>query len=308
MTYREDKDLEFLRRTRNEDLAILVDYLIYDKKGNPRLVEHLTISDGYKLYYPDHQKYWKDIAEELQLFGGNTLASYIFRGGKGVSYREILIDVCKKLKVNFNKNSDTETIEQYLLQKIMIDSLDKMTSEELQNLVRELGVKPTNLTKQGLIAALQVAIKMGGFTPYKLAVIVANAVAKAILGKGLTLAANSSLTRSISIFAGPIGWIITALWTLYDIAGPAYRVTIPSVIQVAYMRLHTNYLDNIKEEETQEEETQEEETQEEETQEKEIQEEEYMYISCKKCGQEHRVIVEKKELAICKNCRDKLVN
>ena len=41
---------------------------------------------------------------------------------------------------------------------------------------------------------------------------------------------------TIGAFAGPIGWVITGLWTLADVAGPAYRVTIPAVIQVAFLR------------------------------------------------------------------------
>ncbi|MDE6045338.1 MAG: hypothetical protein K2F85_07480 [Helicobacter sp.] len=40
----------------------------------------------------------------------------------------------------------------------------------------------------------------------------------------------------MGVFLGPIGWIITALWTALDIAGPAYRVTIPATIQIACMR------------------------------------------------------------------------
>jgi len=71
---------------------------------------------------------------------------------------------------------------------------------------------------------------------YKIAVIVANTIANIILGRGLSLAANATLTRTISIFAGPIGWLITGALTAVDIAGPAYRVTIPAVIQVAFLR------------------------------------------------------------------------
>ena len=33
-----------------------------------------------------------------------------------------------------------------------------------------------------------------------------------------------------------IGWIITGIWTAIDIAGPAYRITIPAVLQVAMLR------------------------------------------------------------------------
>ena len=63
-----------------------------------------------------------------------------------------------------------------------------------------------------------------------------NAVLTAIFNRGLTLGGNVLLTRTASILTGPIGWIITGLWTMVDIAGPAYRVTIPAVIQIAYLR------------------------------------------------------------------------
>lgn len=45
----------------------------------------------------------------------------------------------------------------------------------------------------------------------------------------------------MAIFAGPIGWALTGLWALMDIAGPAYRVTIPVVIQVAFLRAKLKY-------------------------------------------------------------------
>ena len=40
----------------------------------------------------------------------------------------------------------------------------------------------------------------------------------------------------MAILTGPIGWAITAAWTLIDVGGAAYRVTIPAVIQVAFLR------------------------------------------------------------------------
>jgi uncharacterized protein YaaW (UPF0174 family) len=83
---------------------------------------------------------------------------------------------------------------------------------------------------------IQSLIKLGGFVPYKLAVIVANAIAKALLGRGLSLAAGAALTRWMAIFAGPIGWAVTTIWTIYDIAKPAYRVTIPCVLHIAMLR------------------------------------------------------------------------
>lgn len=42
--------------------------------------------------------------------------------------------------------------------------------------------------------------------------------------------------RTLSILTGPVGWGITGLWTVVDIGSTAYRVTIPSVLQVAFLR------------------------------------------------------------------------
>ena len=87
-----------------------------------------------------------------------------------------------------------------------------------------------------MIAALQAGVRFSGFAAYQAAVIVANQVAKMLIGRGLSVAANAGLNRAIAAFTGPIGWVLMGLWTLIDIAGPAYRVTIPCVIQVAFLR------------------------------------------------------------------------
>lgn len=230
-----DDDLKFLAKCHNDDLKVLTDYLTTDKDGKERITEGLTSTEAYKICYPDKlNDIWDDVAHELQLFGGNTLLN-IFRG-HGVPYREILIDVCKKMKVNFNKDAKIELIEDSLLRKCLEDSIENMSAEDLQQLVLSMNIKTANYSKETMVAALQVAIRMGGFTSYKIAVVVANAVCKALLGRGLTVVANAALTRYMAIFAGPIGWLLLSIWTAIDIAGPAYRVTIPCCIQIAYMR------------------------------------------------------------------------
>jgi uncharacterized protein YaaW (UPF0174 family) len=59
---------------------------------------------------------------------------------------------------------------------------------------------------------------------------------KAIFGRGLSFVAAGSLMRTMSVLTGPVGWAITGLWTAVDLGSTAYRVTIPAVIQVAYLR------------------------------------------------------------------------
>ena len=88
---------------------------------------------------------------------------------------------------------------------------------------------------------------MGGFKSYQLTLIVVNAISRALIGRGLTFAGNAALTRTMAILTGPIGWVITGLWTAIDVAGAAYRVTIPAVIQVAALRQKHLYEQNAKE-------------------------------------------------------------
>ena len=236
MAYRDDADLEFLGQMKSEELDGLVYCLTHDPEGSTRLTEELTTNDLYKIHHPDHQKYWELIAAEIQCFGANTFAT-VLRGGKGVEYKEVLMDVCDKMKVNYNKDAGVQTIEGNLLMKILTDALEKMSPEELKELAESTGIKNTNgITAQTLVGIFQAVFRAGGFKSYQLTLIVVNAVLKALIGRGLTIAGNAALTRAMAILTGPIGWVITGLWTAIDIAGAAYRVTIPAVIQVAALR------------------------------------------------------------------------
>ena len=236
MAYREDQDLKFLGEVSSVDLNDLVDCLTKDKDNDPLWTEELTSNESYKKHYPDHNKYWKLIAAELQCFGANSLTT-LLRGGKGVLYREMLGDVCDKLSVKHEKNSMTMEIENYLLTKILDDAIGKMSESERAEFAKVVGI--TNLktfTPASLTAAIQLAFKAGGVKSFQLTWIIANAVSRAVLGRGITFAGNAALMRTASMFAGPVGWALTGAWTVADIAGPAYRVTIPAVIQVALLR------------------------------------------------------------------------
>ncbi|MFT8554940.1 MAG: DUF3944 domain-containing protein [Zymomonas mobilis] len=220
----------------SSDLDDLVYCLTHDNDGTVRFTEELTTHPRYKSYYPDHQQYWDLIAAEIQCFGANTFAT-IFRGGEGVEYKEVLTDVCDKLDVNYNNNSSTETIESNLLMKILEDAIEKMSPEELRELASASGIKNiSGITSEALVGVFQAVFRAGGFTSYKLTLIIVNAVLKTLIGRGLSFAANATLTQAMSILTGPIGWAITGLWTAVDIAGSAYRVTIPAVIQVSALR------------------------------------------------------------------------
>ncbi len=236
MAYRNDKDLEFLGEMKSKDLHDLVESVTKDKDGDSRLTEELTSKDIYKNNYPNHSKYWQLVAAEIQCFGANSFVTML-RGGEGVPYREVLEDVCDKAKVNYNKKQSIAAIENQLLIKLLGDAAGKMSEADRKEFAKLIGLNAVKaLSPESMMAAAQTAFVAGGFQSYRMALMVANGVSRALLGRGLTLVANATLTRTLGIISGPIGWAVTGAWTAIDLAGPAFRVTLPAVIHVALLR------------------------------------------------------------------------
>ncbi len=232
--------MEFLNHLSSNDLKDLFDVLVYDKDGEKRFTEGLTLSEEYKRHGHDYAKYPRRIAEELQCYGANSFANF-FRD-EGVLYKEILCDECDHLKVNYNEKSETSLIEQNMLSKLLKDNLEKMSGREIKELCHELGMpnidKVICENKQVLIAPVLTLFQTGGSHSYALAISVADAMVKKTLGHGLSsVVGKVALKKTLGILAGPIGWVITGALVSINLAGPAYRVTVPTCVLVATLRL-----------------------------------------------------------------------
>ena len=247
MQMRDDPDLEFLGDCKGKELDPLVGVLTHGKDGIQRVTGTLDLTEEYKAHHPKHRKYWRLIAAELQYYGADS-AMTLLRGNKGVPYREILTDVCDRLKVNYKDDSPIEQIETNLLMKMGLDIFEEMTPEEMQEIADEIGVNPPRGTSRWTATVLlQIILKKGAFATYKLALVIANAfvnaVARAIATGGLPFVANTILVKILHRLMGPVGWGVTALWAASIVTGPAYRITIPAVLQViALRRLATDRL------------------------------------------------------------------
>lgn len=230
-----DKNLNpVLEIADKDDLEPLVEYI------TDKLSEDLTGSDAYKRHAPDHTKYADLIAREIRDMGGNSFAN-VFRG-EGPAYHEIVCDVANKLDAPFNENRSVDEIEDSILETILKKALDHMSTSEREELLKEMGDKG-GLSAGGMSTAAFIAIfRAGGFYSYQLTLIIANQIARMVLGHGLKLGTNAALMRGASILTGPVGWAITGIWTAIDLAGPAYKVTIPCVIHVAMLRKKLNAL------------------------------------------------------------------
>jgi uncharacterized protein YaaW (UPF0174 family) len=232
----DDHDLvPLLRQASNEELEPLVQYIV--EKGG--VTAQIDRTRAFRQHSPtgNHQMYADDIAAEIQKFGANTLWSQAFRNGRGTKYRNILKSVAKRCGVKAGFWDQTVEIEERVLVAVLSKAYEEMTEEQRQEMLGTLRIhKLPGAGGPATAAALQTAIQATGFAPYKLAVIVANGTANAVLGHGLAFAANAGLTKGLALFAGPIGWALDAMWGGMIPAGPAYRVTVPCVVQVALIR------------------------------------------------------------------------
>lgn len=236
MAYRKDKDLEFLAELEDKYLDLLVEIITTDPKDRKYWIsETLTKNKNFKRYYPAHSHYWKEIAEEIQYWGANSIISLIRKNG--VLYQEIVSDVAKKVKANIDGLSSIEEKENAILLKLFSDSLERMNEKERMALIKEMNlVSPKDFSTEAITLACQVLFKVGGVQSFQLTALISNAVANAVMGKAMVLAGNAALARGVAFLTGPVGLGITALWTAFDLAGPAYRVTIPTVVQIAFLR------------------------------------------------------------------------
>jgi len=258
MSYIYDPDLEFLgsRFIKDEDLEPLFLHL------KNRISEEFCNYKCYQKYKhtKKHKLYWKAIAGEFQKFGGNTIANK-FRG-HGVKYRKIAYDVAKKLKVKVYETEDIKSIEEKIIEKLFYKIIDKMSKEEKEKFIKEFHKEFEKLSKKekekilknkdlkrllnsqinakNALTLFRMIFKAGGFKSYQISVIIINSIynstIRMLTDKGLPLIINRTITKNLALFVGPIGTIISTLWTIYDITGPAYRVTVPGVVMIAMLR------------------------------------------------------------------------
>lgn len=228
-----DKDLEFLTLCSNEELEFL--FQILTTKGS--LSEFITCSEAYREYGNNYRQYVDLLVKEVLDFGSNT---FWFQE----DYHTVAKDACKKLGVSCNSSDSTEEIELKVLSHIIDKAWDKLPENDKKAFIDSCGYSGggTHTIIKGVGPGLFFTLfRQAGFESYKMSVIIANALSRQIFNRGLPFAANAALTKWLAIFTGPVGWALTAGWTMLDIAGPAYRVTIPAVAYIGCLRSIKKY-------------------------------------------------------------------
>lgn len=207
-------------------------------KRNPRDLEPLL---KYLDFRPEGPIGGEAAAREIALYlrkaGSNDFAT-LFRSGEPVEYAEVLRDVATKMKLKLQGDETEPDLEARLLKKTFEDAWDRMSEAERRALLESMNLKVGDIPfgATGTIVTGLLLKNLGGFAVYRTALIVGNLVAKALLGTGLSFATNVALTRTIGALLGPVGLIASGAWLAVDLAGPAFRKTVPAVLYVALLR------------------------------------------------------------------------
>lgn len=241
--YREDPGLKFLDMCSNEDVFNLAQILIYDSDGEERRTSSILTDEGFTKHKNDPQKWlksWRVIAGELQLYGGDSVVN-LFRGN-GVVYEEILSDVCERVGVKLG-SEDKGIVQQEakLIEFLANKAWEKMDEAQRADFLQKLNLFECFKDVRGL-SPVALVLASGGAAAMLLYEYVAGA-ALASLGAGLAarfagpMAAQFIGTRlGAAAITGPFAVVLGVALTVPMLSGAAYRVTMPAVIQIAYMR------------------------------------------------------------------------
>ncbi|MCK0535106.1 MULTISPECIES: ubiquinol-cytochrome C chaperone family protein [unclassified Anaerobiospirillum] len=239
--YTFDADLDtVLQAASNEDLAALVQFI----KAASR-TENLTTDDSFVRFYPDHTRYAHVISAEIRNFGGHTVANML-RRGKGPDYRTVVCDVLEHLKISFEEQDNIFALERRLLAHVLKDMYGQMDEEQRNMLVAEIGqYQNQNASQENAIVVS--ALESGDFRLLSpkarlfLAGLVSGAISRIMgvteLVSVLGNIVGNSVNRMLTSLEKPMDWLVSALNSIIEFGGPAWRVTVPCVIHVAMLRV-----------------------------------------------------------------------
>lgn len=203
------------------DIDLLIDYVTNTGELGFSMSDSVktVLQDAKRQDIPDEETL-RLLVRELQHFGGNTFVNLFRRNG--VNYSEIVDDVASHLKMKVPATTSVEEKEALIIDCVFTSSWKKMSDDERSQILRDMGINGS--------ANMDIPV-------WQRAALVANSLAQATAGKVLPLIAGLGIGRVLGVLTGPVGLAITGLYTAYDISNPAFRVTLPCVVQIAWIRL-----------------------------------------------------------------------
>lgn len=161
------------------------------------------------------------LVAEIRRDGANTFVTWLGRWGEGVSYDEIVSDVAWAIGAVHGENASLDERESAIVKKVLAE----MTPEEraAYGALRER-IRQSAADRNAFRAALKAAATAGLYAARMKVVVF---LIQQGMKKGAARAAGAWI---------PGVNVILGLLTANDVAGPAYRKTIPTVIDLAFFR------------------------------------------------------------------------
>lgn len=175
----------------------------------------------------------EELVKAIRQNGSHDIGRWVWGEAE---YLEIVRHVAERFGLSWEENEDESVLEHRLLVTILQKSWPKMSCEE-QKAVHDL-LEIRNVDQDRLSEALvegtvrQFLPTLGYLVTWNLARLVAAAAAR----EAGILAGEGILGGVAAQILGPLGILAGVVIFLSDLAGPAYRKLIPTVVQIAYMR------------------------------------------------------------------------
>ncbi len=175
----------------------------------------------------------EELVAKVRYNGSNTIAHLL---GREAEYLDIVRSVADKVDVPWSRAEDEEAVEKKILGAIFARAWQKMSPAErapVEKLFAAQGLETERITKllvEGTIVDLMPAI--GYLVTWNIARIVAAAAAREA-GAGML---GGLVAGGLDLLLGPLGIVLGIVIVAVDLAGPAYRKIIPTVLQIAYLR------------------------------------------------------------------------
>ncbi|HWQ61577.1 MAG TPA: hypothetical protein VN521_04655 [Negativicutes bacterium] len=175
----------------------------------------------------------EELVARIRYNGSNTIAHLL---GRDAEYLDIVRNVADKMDISWSHEEDEEAVEKKILGAIFTRAWQKMSPIErapIERLFTEQGLeteKVSRLLVEGTIVDFMPTI--GYVVAWNMARIVAAAAAREAGAEAL----GGLLAGGLDLLLGPLGIIMGIVIVSIDLAGPAYRKIIPTVLQIAYLR------------------------------------------------------------------------
>ncbi|WAG11669.1 hypothetical protein [Aeromonas dhakensis] len=188
--------------------------------------------------------------KQIKYYGSSDIAYLkraIFGDDGGVDAKEIVEDVCSKLKVSIKLGGSTESRLERMVNAVVEKELLSKTPEELAAAFKSMGVGDVDrdlilehLKNNGKVAVLPILVQVLGpkITLGIIETIIVSLIAQIIGREAAKQLVKELMKRNPWINAlGPVLWALSGAWLAFDLQGPAYRKTVPICLYLGIVAL-----------------------------------------------------------------------